>query len=105
VGGQFVDFIAGFEYAVPADEEGDSGAAFVGGAFLAFHAGVVGDHGLAVFVGADFASTGAASGHSVVGEKDEDGILEEVPFFHLLQESAHVFINVFDHAVESGSFS
>ena len=105
MGGDFVDFVSGFEDAVPADEEGDPDATFVSGAFVAFLAGVVGQHGVAIFVGTDFAFSRASSGHSVVGEEDEYGVFKEVPFVQLLHEAAHIFVDVFDHAVETGSFS
>ena len=105
VGGDFFDFVAWFEDAVPTDEEGDPDASFVGGTFVAFHAGVEGQHGFAVFAGADFAFSGAGSRHSVVGEKDKNCVFKEVPFVELLHESAHIFIDVFDHAVETGVFS
>ena len=40
--------------------------------------------------------------HAVVGHEDEDGVVHELPFIELGLKSAHVFVDVLDHAVEAG---
>lgn len=104
MGGDVCDVAARLQGAFPADEKGDTDAAFVGASLEAFLSGVEHHHGLAIFVFSELSTSGAIAGHAVVGHEDEDGVFFEIPLGELCHESAHVFIDVLDHAVKAGGF-
>ncbi len=104
VGDDVRDVAARFEGAFPAEEEGDADAAFIGASFEAFLSGVEHHHGLAVlgFSQRLLGASGTSSGHAVVGHKDEDGVFFEAPLGEFVHETAHIFVDIFDHAIEAG---
>lgn len=66
--------------------------------------GVEHHHLLAIPVFSELSTSGAIAGHAVVGHEDEDGVFFEIPLGELCHESAHVFIDVFDHTIKAGGF-
>ena len=102
VGGNPFHGLAGCKFARPTNEERYPNSAFVGRALGTLHPGIESQHGLAVLGGSQLGSFSYhSSNRTIVGHKDQNGVLTQFPFIELVHKPSHVLVDVLYHSIKA----